>query len=410
MHEKLWRAWVVVLMALACTMAGAAGVSAAAAGRPSVNGPVSARAGSTVTAAHCELAYSVLTDCSSHNPQITMDIYNFGDTSACTFKIHMDWGDGGKGQDFTKPGGPNGREFLADHAYGSRGVYHLTMTGSVVSGPCGSGSASYTFRLRGVTGKLRLAALGDSYSSGEGAGNYDRTTPEGCHRSADAWARLLLKLSPRTLTAQQLIACSGATSAALEGKVHGQPNQLKELQALRPAPDLVTLSMGGNDVGFSKVLTDCFLIYVYGHGDCDTNGTLTKAADKIKAEQPVLAADYAAVRAADPTATILVVGYPRLFPAAQQQVDPGCHWLTDDKRAGLNALAVQLNGVIRAAAAEAGVNYVDVSRALNGHEACARDPWVVPIHLGLNQEMGHPTYFGQYAIARLVNTYIGRRL
>src|ERR1700733_10541120 len=63
--------------------------------------------------------------------------------------------------------------------------------------------------------RTTLVALGDSYSSGEGAGDYD-ADPLRCHRSADAWPRLLAKLTPK-IEEVTLLACSGAESSALVG-------------------------------------------------------------------------------------------------------------------------------------------------------------------------------------------------
>lgn len=120
-----------------------------------------------------------------------------------------------------------------------------------------------------VTKRLVYAALGDSYSSGEGSGSYDKA-PAACHRGADAWPRQVGRDLPGLLVMPSggLIACSRATSDSLKpGKVPaGQVDQLASLRAMRPAPTLITVTMGGNDIGFANILWDCLWSDCYKKG------------------------------------------------------------------------------------------------------------------------------------------------
>jgi lysophospholipase L1-like esterase len=236
--------------------------------------------------------------------------------------------------------------------------------------------------------KTTLAALGDSYSSGEGAGDYD-AEPLGCHRSADAWPRLLGKLDSK-IEEVTLLACSGATSGTLAA------TQLAELSAVEPAPTVVTLTMGGNDVGFSEVLKECYAYYVY---NCVKDGLLGKVAHRIAAESSLLVSDYEAVKEAAPSATLVVVDYPQLLPNRQKEVN-GCNWLTDQKRVGLLKLNQELDNSVAEAAGEAGAQFINVYGALKGHELCSHHPWLYPIGLDgvWNAQDGHPTFFGQLHI------------
>ncbi|HUD39187.1 MAG TPA: SGNH/GDSL hydrolase family protein [Streptosporangiaceae bacterium] len=248
------------------------------------------------------------------------------------------------------------------------------------------------------------AALGDSYSSGEGAGDYDANL-EKCHRSADAWPRLVASELPRLIRPMQygaLIACSGATSQALDGHVEDQPNQLVLLQDVKPPATLLTITMGGNDVKFSDILTDCVLTL----GNCVADGRIAEAESDIDHEQHILVADYRELRSADKHATIIVVGYPRLFPTTQGQVLLRCRgWLNNNVRASLNDLDADLNAVIHAAAAQDGLRFIDVTSALNHHEGCAANSWLYPLVRPNQQQSGHPTKPGQKAIAAIVSTY-----
>jgi lysophospholipase L1-like esterase len=166
------------------------------------------------------------------------------------------------------------------------------------------------------------------------------------------------------------------------------------LAALRPRPRVVTIAIGGNDVGFANVIGACFTPAV-----ADCTGIVAAAEAGVLTVLPGRLADtYRAVEAAAPQAQLVVVGYPRLFPAHQSDVT-GCDWLKDDERQALNEAADLLNGVIEVEAWLAGARYVDVSRTLKGHELCTSDPWLVPLPL---DGAAHPNAEGQQAIARRV--------
>ncbi len=119
----------------------------------------------------------------------------------------------------------------------------------------------------------RYVALGDSFSSGEGAvdargdAKFETGTAvraDQCHRSAHAYPNLVSRSTARgdTFTFR---ACSGAVIADLVAKLPGAGgwNEGAQLAAISPAnrPDVsvarVTLSVGGNDAGFPAVLTKC---------------------------------------------------------------------------------------------------------------------------------------------------------
>jgi len=245
---------------------------------------------------------------------------------------------------------------------------------------------------------LDLAALGDSYSSGEGNPPF---IPGGgaCDRSSEAWPVLLGKQDP-AISPVADIACSGAESTALTGAFKGQPAQVTQLQNMKQEPDLVTLTMGGNDVGFASVLRDCYL------HNCVKDHRLEHAQADINKESGTLVADYHAIKKAAPDATVVVVGYPRIFPpteAAQTQ----CHaWLADNERAGLNHLTDSLDQVIASAAQKAGVKHVSNLTTLQGHELCTDHPWVYPIGLSGGDNRGHPTIPGQKAIESIVQKFV----
>jgi lysophospholipase L1-like esterase len=337
-------------------------------------------------------------DCSSTDPDVKFGTVSNGDTTECEFREDVDWGDGTTDV-YTFDGGSDGT--LLDnftHRYTKPDTYTIETTTETTEGSCDGSSSTLGFTL--LSDKSTLAALGDSYSAGEGTGEYYLDSGA-CHRSPDAWPVLLSVYDSQIdFPHSNFLACSGATSPVLQG-------QIEVLGGLDPAPTLVTLTIGGNDVHFSAVLGECY------HKNCIRDGALTVAADNIRDERSTLVADYTAVAHADPSATILVVGYPRIFESDNYC---GVRWLglgfKPAELEALNELGAELNDVIAAAAAQAGDRYVDVTNALDRHEMCSTHPWVVQVDLkGLwDQQEGHPTIPGQRAIEGVVDSYIERNL
>ncbi|WP_245847896.1 SGNH/GDSL hydrolase family protein [Lentzea kentuckyensis] len=213
-------------------------------------------------------------------------------------------------------------------------------------------------------------ALGDSYASGAGAGSY---VDGSCRRSSNAYPALRGKDFPSF----KFVACSGATTKSLRS----------QLKALTPATTLVTITIGGNDLGFVDVMTTCVL-----KSDYACHKRVEKARQFARDQLPArLDATYTAIREAAPNAELVVLGYPRLFT----QVD-GCRALSTMKRVSLNDAADEVSGVIGEAAGRAGARYVDVREAFADHGVCSREPWIN----GLVNPTGdsyHPNRAGQAA-------------
>lgn len=92
--------------------------------------------------------------------------------------------------------------------------------------------------------------MGDSYSAGVGTYDYDLNL--GCYRSSDSYP-LYLK-DELGLDLMSFIACEGAMTSDIFAN---QGSNAPQLDALTPDVGLVTLSIGGNDLGFVEVLTRC---------------------------------------------------------------------------------------------------------------------------------------------------------
>jgi len=259
----------------------------------------------------------------------------------------------------------------------------------------------------GVAGRATrtMVAMGDSYSSGEGNRPFDPGTNvangDQCHRSSEAWPRLLATADP-TVSLEKLIACSGATTQDVTTtSFNTEPAQIAQLKALPQAPQIITITIGGDDLGFSSILENCFL------SNCVLDHRLTTAHNYIEKTLPALLVQtYRAIRAAEPHAKVYVVGYPRMFPT-QQSASVNCGWLSRTERIKLNGLASLLNSVMGRAARRAGATYVPTLNAFRGHEECTADSWLYPIAVSPLTSDGHPLVPGQEALTAIVRRAVG---
>jgi hypothetical protein len=107
--------------------------------------------------------------------------------------------------------------------------------------------------ISGMTGTY--LALGDSYSAGEGLEPFLPSPRPECHRSPFAYP-MLMRFEQSMLT--EFRARSGAVTQDVDlGIVGGHAPQLDDEP--RPEVSLVTITIGGNDVVFSRVVQACFL-------------------------------------------------------------------------------------------------------------------------------------------------------
>jgi lysophospholipase L1-like esterase len=225
----------------------------------------------------------------------------------------------------------------------------------------------------GVASADDYVALGDSYSSGTGTGTYvDRA----CRRSDAAFPALVRTARPGTTL--RSVACSGAKIANVEQH---------QLPALTPATALVTLTIGGNDAGFTGVIARCALPGWVAR----CSRPVTKARRFIRRTLPDrLDRLYAAIRERAPAATVVVAGYPRLLNGID------CGPVTFFSRAEsrlLNGTADLLRDVVRTRARAAGFRFADVIPAFDGHAVCDDPEWLNGLSAPLRESF-HPNAVG----------------
>ena len=220
-------------------------------------------------------------------------------------------------------------------------------------------------------------ALGDSYSSGVGAGSYTSSSGS-CLRSTKAYSALWAAAhAPASYVSA---ACSGAKTTDVTGS---------QLGSLSAATTLVSITIGGNDVGFSGVLTDCVL---YGTSTCVSE--INAAEAKARSTLPgLLDTVYGAIQARAPLAHVVVLGYPRFYDTGVWY----CIGLSSTSRSKINEGADVLDGVISAAATRHGFTFADVrSRFAADHEICdGSSSWLHSVDWTDLTQSYHPTASGQ---------------
>lgn len=298
--------------------------------------------------------------------------------------------------------------------------------------------------------KLDYLALGDSYSSGEGDTEKNNATGqkyyrqltdvnedkkqgipgEKCHISTRSYPYKLaqyMELKQTGTRQWDTVACSGATIYDLNGSNSGGydgqndrlrdyadkntlqnmalneiiPGRVKQIEFVKKyQPKVITLTAGGNDVGFGKKIQSCIdprvsiLTCDWAKNEMDTLGS------QIKGQFDQLVELYKELKAASPGSKIYAIGYPQFITDAEPAacgLNAGAIDL-DERRMVVRATQY-MNEVIEAAARKAGVKYVDISQALNGGKMCEKHQIYMTGIVGLGeQESYHPNKFGHTVI------------
>jgi lysophospholipase L1-like esterase len=282
-----------------------------------------------------------------------------------------------------------------------------TGTGSRRAGPASDPSTE-----AGPRGPLfeSYAALGDSFT----AGPFIPVTAlaGGCLRSSGDYPHLLA----RRLHIQHLrdVSCSGASTRDLAGPQHPYPDSTvpPQLDAVRPGTDLVTLGIGGNDFAlFGTLVGTCSRLRAADPRGAPCAHQLAASGRDPSAEvsriRTRVAAAVRQVRRRAPSATVLLVGYPRLAPA--HGTCPVRLPFAHGDYAEIRRVTLALNRALAAAARDAGAVFVDVYAASRGHDVCSAEPWVNGAHTDRAAALAyHPFAHGMVAVARLVSEALPR--
>ena len=237
-----------------------------------------------------------------------------------------------------------------------------------------------------LTGALALApgaqaasggysALGDSYASGVGSGSY-LSSSGSCYQSTLAYPYLWQQAnSPSSFDFE---ACSGATTSDVINN---------QLSGLNSNTTEVSITVGGDDAGFSSTMKTCVL-----DGTSACVSAVNAAQNFVDTQLAArLDAVYSAVSQAAPNAHVVVLGYPELYAV------PGdCLFgISDTSRTAIDGAADDLDNVIAGEVAKyPNFTFGDVRGNFSGHEICNDDAWIHSTTLPV-YESYHPTSAGQ---------------
>ncbi|MER7721811.1 SGNH/GDSL hydrolase family protein [Streptomyces flaveolus] len=279
----------------------------------------------------------------------------------------------------------------------------MTATAAVV----GTLALSATTVAADTTPSLDYVALGDSYSAGSGVLPVDPTNLL-CLRSTANYPHVI---ASRTGARLDDVTCGAAETKHFTQAQY--PGVAPQVNALGAGTDLVTLTIGGNDNGtFINAVTACGTAGLLSGGKgspCkDKHGTSFD--DQIEANTyPALKEALRGVRTKAPNARVAALGYPWIVPAT---ADPSCFLklpIASGDVPYLRGIQAHLNAVVRRAAEETGVTYVDFAGASEGHDACkaADTRWIEPLLFGRNLVPVHPNALGERRMAEHTMDVLG---
>jgi lysophospholipase L1-like esterase len=246
----------------------------------------------------------------------------------------------------------------------------------------------------------RYVALGSSMAAGPGIGPRAAGSPLRAGRSARNYPHLVAERLGYDLLD---VTYSGATTAnVLRERQHGAPPQVDVLDG---SESLVTVTIGGNDVGYVPLLFAATAppllraLPVIGNA-------LRELLDPAARERAL--ADVGAslrevgrtVRTRAPQARIMFVDYLTLLPPAGTPAPP----LSDAVAELGRHVADRLADITAEAARDTGCEVVPAAQASRAHHAWSADPWTVGAGslLPWRPKPFHPNAEGMRAVADLV--------
>jgi hypothetical protein len=230
----------------------------------------------------------------------------------------------------------------------------------------------------GAARAANYVALGDSYAAGPIIPN--QIAPLGCLKSDHNYAHLA---APTIGLPLRDPSCSGATTNDMTNpqstELGTNPPQFNSLDA---ETTRVSLTIGGNDIGFSEIALSCVTINPFSTPCKDKydSGGKDQIAERIAATAPKVAAVLQGIHSRSPAAKVFVVNYAAIFP----ETGFGC-WPQMPMGFGdvpyLRAKEKELNAMLATQAAANGATLVNWYNASIGHDACkgSSTRWVEPV-------------------------------
>ena len=300
-----------------------------------------------------------------------------------------------------------------------------------------------------ITSLIDYLGLGDSYTSGEGAFDYlegTDTANNSCHLSVNSYP-LLISGDLFSQRGGHSVACSGAASRDIGNmgdSYRGQVKNVLDYQHLKdnnPAllnsvmtnfvpgyiaqqrfvnqyqPKNLTISVGGDDVGFGDILEACvtpkFSLHLSDNscfGTFEDRQEILNLIDKSASKWTAL---YKQLKAASPETNLYAVGYPQIA-SDTGNCALNVHLSKSEIEFSIG-LIDYFNLAFKNSSDKAGVYYVDVSQALSGHRMCETQSYNVAVNgltagtdagaFGIKifgKESYHPNALGQQLIEKAI--------
>lgn len=237
-------------------------------------------------------------------------------------------------------------------------------------------------------------ALGDSYAAGPLIPN--PVLPLGCLKSDHNYAHVA---APSIGLSLRDASCSGAKTNDMTSPQNVEPDgpNPPQFNSLDASTTVVSLTIGGNDIGFSEVAESCITVNPFSHPCLDKydSGGVDQLKARIEATAPKVAAVLQGIHTRSPAAKIYVVNYPAIFP----ETGSGC-WpqmpLGFQDVPYLRSTEQRLNSMLATQAAANGATLVNWYQASIGHDACKSTStrWVEPLVPGTLAAPIHPNKQG----------------
>lgn len=216
----------------------------------------------------------------------------------------------------------------------------------------------------------KYVAMGSSFAAGPGVPDYYEATPAPCYRSTQNYAHQLARRLDLALTD---VSCSGATTAHLTGPRGAIPPQL---HALTPDTRLVTITIGGNDLGYigGLVAASCAGLMKETGVEAECAPPIAPPHDatyaKLAESMDAVAKE---VRRRAPDAQLVFVDYLAVLPEAGSCAATPLDEINAD---GARYTARRLAEITRTVAGQNNANIITASEFSKGHDACSTDPWM----------------------------------
>ena len=260
----------------------------------------------------------------------------------------------------------------------------------------------------------QYVALGDSFTAGPLI-PIQQPDPYGCLRSDQNYAHLVAPALG--LPRFRDVSCSGADTDDMtqaQGVWPG-PNP-PQFDALDAETTVVTVGIGGNDIGFTEIATSCASLLPFGSPCRDeyvVNG-VDEISRRIAEAAPKVAAVLQGIHERSPAATVYVVNYLPIFPEGPllPGAPEGC-WpqmpMAWNDVPYLRAKQKELNGMLATQAAANGAVLVDAYTAGIGHDACQAplQRWVEPVVPASLAAPVHPNLAGMHGTANALRAALG---